>query len=367
MYSFAKISLLNSTLILLLFISCQSTSDNTNQNKDVEKLVVTYSGDADVVQFKMFEGIHQLLTRDSVNRTFKGVFHIPNLNEAIFSYNLIVYKKDASGKMIEQEPESHLVQLNQKVPINPGRRFLWIGEQRNGDFLKNDVLTGTVQTKTVTSELLKGDREITVYTPDVVESNTPHIYFTDGESVEYYANYIDRLITTGKIIPIKLVGIHSSLSNRYQEYVYKEDNELFTNHEQFFYDEVIPDIENEIENWNGKRYIYGFSNGAAFCMHAGLNHRTTFEEIVAFSTADYISPIAQMLGPINFEDEKYPKFYMGAGRYETTIFRDNVKFLETMKDNNLDVEFKEFISGHDSYVWRIEFLEYLERRFKNGG
>jgi len=35
-----------------------------------------------------------------------------------------------------------------------------------------------------------------------------------------------------------------------------------------------------------------------------------------------------------------------------------------MKDNNLDVEFKEFISGHDFYVWRIEFVEYLENNFK---
>lgn len=365
MRSFTKLSILNSIVIFILFISCQSSPNEINQNRVVEKLVVTYSGDADMVQFKMFEGIHQLLKKDSINGIFKGVFDILNLKEAIFSYNIIVHKKDSSGKMIEQQPESQFIQLNQKVPTDTDRRFLWIGENRKGDFLKNDTLTGTMQTKMLTSELLNGSRELTIYTPEIVKPNTPHIYFTDGSDVEYYASYVDKLISTGKIIPIKLIGIHASLSNRYQEYVYKvEDNKLFTNHEQFIYNKVIPDIEKEIQNWNGNRYIYGVSNGAAFCMHAGLNHPTVFEEIIAFSTADYISPIAQMLSPITFTNDKYPRFYMGAGRYETIIFSDNIKFLETMKDKNINVEFKEFISGHDSYVWRIEFLEYLEKRFK---
>ena len=55
---------------------------------------------------------------------------------------------------------------------------------------------------------------------------------------------------------------------------------------------------------------------------------------------------------------------MGAGRYEERIFNDNLEFLEVMKENDIKFDFKEFVSGHDYNVWRIEFLEYLENRFK---
>ncbi len=55
---------------------------------------------------------------------------------------------------------------------------------------------------------------------------------------------------------------------------------------------------------------------------------------------------------------------MGAGRYEEGIFNDNRNFVQKLKANKINVEFKEFVSGHDYNVWRIEFLEYLEKRFK---
>jgi enterochelin esterase-like enzyme len=115
-----------------------------------------------------------------------------------------------------------------------------------------------------------------------------------------------------------------------------------------------------LPNWKGKRYIYGFSNGGAFCMHAGINHPDLFEEIIAFSTADYIT---EFLRPIEFHFEKYPKFYMGAGRYEESIFKENTKFVPKLKSKNIQVEFKEFISGHDYNVWKFEFLTYLKKRF----
>ena len=35
-----------------------------------------------------------------------------------------------------------------------------------------------------------------------------------------------------------------------------------------------------------------------------------------------------------------------------------------MNDNDIQVEFKEFVAGHDYNVWRIEFLDYLESRFQ---
>lgn len=378
-------------LIILLFVilgvSCQSNTDRREESAVNEDLTVIYTGDADVVQFKMFEGLSQVLKQDSVTRDFKGVLDIPNLNEAIFTYEIVVYKKDSLGHMVEFDPNKTLIKLNKNTAVENGERFLWIGNNRNDSYLENEELAGLLITKSITSKFLEDEREITVYTPKEVSSKIPLIYFTDGSVVNRYAPYIDRLISTNKIKPVKLIGIHSSSSNRYKEYVKgSSSNELFRRHQRFFYEEVVNTVENEIENWDGERYLYGVSNGAAFCMHEGINNPDRFEEIIAFSTADYIKnplsllseedlkkieeldpeakeEILQYLKPIEFKFEDYPRFYLGAGRYEESIFKDNLEFLEVMKNNDIQVDFKEFVSGHDYNVWRIEFLEYLETRF----
>lgn len=373
-------------LFVIFSVSCQSNTDRTEQGTVNEKLTISYTGDADVVQFKMFEGLSQVLKQDSVTGDFKGVLEIPNLNEAIFTYEIVIHKKDSLGHMVGFEPNKTLIKLNNNDAIIKGDQFLWIGKNRKDSFLENVELTGSLITKSITSEFL-GEREISVYTPKEVSLIIPHIYFTDGSAVNSFAPYIDHLISSDRIKPVKLIGIHSSLSNRYEEYVKGGDNnELFRRHQQFFY-EVINKIESEIENWGGKRYLFGFSNGAAFCMHEGINNPTKFEEIIAFSTVDYIKnplsllseedlkrieeldseakeEILQYLKPIEFKFEQYPRFYLGAGRYEESIFKDNLEFLEVMNNNGIQVDFKEFVSGHDYNVWRIEFLEYIETRFK---
>jgi enterochelin esterase-like enzyme len=381
-------NLLAIILFVILNVSCQSNTDRTEKDAVNEKLTINYTGDADVVQFKMFEGLSQVLKLDSVTGDFKVIINIPNLNEAIFTYEIVVHKKDSLGHMVELEPNKTLIRLNYNNAIEKGDRFLWIGKSRNDSYVENEELKGSLITERISSEFLEEEREITVYTPKEVSSKIPHIYFTDGSVVNSYAPYIDRLISTNRIKPVKLIGINSSSSNRYEEYVKgSSKNELFRRHQQFFYEEVVNRIETEIENWKGERYLFGFSNGAAFCMHEGINNPTKFEEIIAFSTADYIKnprnllseedlkrietldseakeEILQYLKPIEFKFEQYPRFYMGAGRYEESIFKDNLEFLEVMKENDIKVDFKEFVSGHDYNVWRIEFLEYLETRFK---
>mgnify|MGYP006273043001 CR=1 FL=1 len=381
-------NLLTIIVFVILSFSCQSNTDRTEQETVDEILTISYTGDADVVQFKMFEGLSQVLKQDSANGDFMFVLEIPNLNEAIFTYDIVVHKKDSLGRMVELEPNTTLIKLNDNDAIEKGDQFLWIGKNRKDIFLENVELTGSLITKRITSEFLKEEREITVYTPKEVSSKIPLIYFTDGSVVNSYVPYIEHLISTNRIKPVKLIGIHSSSSNRYEEYVKgSTNNEQFRKHQQFFYEEVVKTIEAEIEKWEGKRYLFGFSNGGAFCMHEGINNPNKFEEIIAFSTADYIKDpksllseedlkrietldteakeeILQYQKPIEFKFEKYPRFYMGAGRYEKSIFKDNLEFLEVMKGNDIEVDFKEFVAGHDYNVWRIEFLEYIETRFK---
>jgi enterochelin esterase-like enzyme len=341
-------------MLMLLLISCQEPQETFEGHllqQDKNMLRVKYRGEADVVQFKMFEG-RSLILGQKADGVFEGELEIPGLEEAIFSYDILVHEKDSSGKMIQIPYE----------PIGEENHFRWIGANRDVNFQKADSISGTMTFPSIKSSHLGQNRSLCIYKPSEISATTPIIYFTDGSSVSSYARYVDQLIQEGKIIPIILCGVYASREQRYEEYVNNGiENPVFEQHEAFFFEEIIAEFETSLENWQGKRYLYGVSNGAAFGMHSGINHPDDFEAVIAFSTVDYISELIQ---PISFEYDNYPQFYMGAGRYEEKTFADNIRFVEKMKNNGISVEFKEFISGHDAYVWQVEFLNYLLDEFK---
>ncbi|MCB0628587.1 MAG: alpha/beta hydrolase-fold protein [Saprospiraceae bacterium] len=338
--------------VILLF-ACrleQGTFTGHQLQSDGQTLTIQYRGEGDVVQFKMFEGLELILSK-TVPGQFEGHLEIPQLDDAIFSYSITIHQQDSNGKMVEIPYQ----------PDNGDYHFRWIGKNRTVPFEKAAALQGTLLDSSITSKFLEEKRGLTIYYPEKISPETPIIYLTDGSEVNAYAPFVDHLITTGTIKPVILVGVHASRENRYFEYVnngIKED--IFERHRDFFFQEVIPEIENGLGNWHGSRYIYGFSNGAAFGMYAGLNHPDLFEEVIAFSTVDYIP---ERLRTISFDYEHYPAFYMRAGRYEEDVFRENTQFVKKMIDHHIEVDFGEFISGHDYYVWQVGFLEYLTAEF----
>ena len=96
-------------------------------------------------------------------------------------------------------------------------------------------------------------------------------------------------------------------------------------------------------------------------MYLGVEQPNLFQSIIAYSTADYISEYGTSI-TLNYDN--YPNFIMGAGRYEADIFMDNSKFVSKLKNNNIEVDFTEFVSGHDAFTWKIEFLNYVVEEFK---
>lgn len=338
-------------LIAILFISCKNESTQKfNSHRLVntnDTLTIEYTGRGDVVHFKMFEGLHLNLSKDGQNR-FVSKLEIPNLDSAIFTYNIIIQEMDSLKKMHE-------------VAYEPRETddFIWIGKHRQDTYIKSQNYMPYISTDTIQSEYLNEPREVTIYRNNSKGNKESIIYLTDGFVVNAYAPYVHKLIEENIIEPITLIGVHSSFSNRYKEYVADGDEEIFTNHKDFFFKEILEQYETELMVKN--RYIYGFSNGAAFAMYCGINYADHFKDVIAFSTADYISEYSKS---IEFKHDNYPYFYLGAGKYEESIYRDNLDFLNKMKSNNLKVEFKSFISGHDYNVWRIEFLKYLETEFR---
>lgn len=340
---------------ILGFVACKPKDKNNYRHELIssgDSLKIVYRGEGDLIEFKMFEGLSCVLEKKS-DGIFEGNLLIENLKESIFSYEITIHNQSKNEK---------LTQLDYKPKEYGENYFLWIGNNRKDNYKKSKELEGSMHTQKINSQFLGETRNLTFYEPKNSNDSIPIFYLVDGQVVEFYAPYIDQLITDKIISPIILVGIHSSKIDRYSEYVDGGvNNELFIKHQNFFNKEVIVEAEKNIRNWKGKRYLFGFSNGAAFCIHAGMNHPELYEEIIAFSTAGYIIELER---PIEFKFSKYPKFYLAAGRYEEIIFIHNKKFVDKLKSKKIDVNFKELIAGHDYNVWKIEFLEYLEKRFK---
>jgi len=326
---------------LLLFQLTKVTDDT---------LEIIYRGEGEAVEFRMLEGLSQTLSKNSQG-VFQGQLKIQDLDNVIFSYYFVIQNREQSGKLIEEE-----IKPNQD---DEDQFYLWVGKKRSAPMPESAELDGNLKTIDFYSDSIGAKRKVTVYSPRKEDENVPIIYLTDGRVVNDYAPYIDWLISKEIIVPVKLVGVHSSKAKRYAEYVNDGQGAMdFSKHESFFVKEILEEIESQIKDWKGNRYIYGFSNSAAFCMYAGINYPKVFKEVIAFSTWGYMAGYTDRN---EFKYSSYPKFYLGAGKYESS--NHSQISMSTLKRQNIDVEFKEFGSGHDYNVWRIEFMEYLKIRF----
>lgn len=338
-------------LLLGLCICCKHYSVSNASHKlssAGDYLKVSYTEKADSVVFKMFDAIELPLTKYGDNQ-FSGEIKIAGLDSAIFSY---VFEAFEMGKDSFEN-------------LNPVRHPLdglsiWIGSKCDASYAESDELAGELIQNTIYSNSLEEDRDITIYTPKEFKDDTPMIYFADGQMVKQYAPYVDNLISENLIRPIMLVGVHSG-GYRSSEYIYQvEKEDRFGLHADFFLKEVAEKIEQDLENWSGDKYLYGVSNGAAFCLYASMIEPKLYKSIIVSSGVGGLYDLYKHIKP---KEQSSPSYYMTAGRYDDLSFKQTKFFAEILKKNNYKVKFKELISGHDYNAWRIEFLVYLEEKF----
>ena len=215
--------------------SCQNLNDT---------LYVKFYGTADAVQFKMFEGLNFMLRRKS-ERFFEGSFVSKDLNNAIFSYDIIAHSLDSSKNYVD---------INYRNSTNGDNFFIFQGKNRKTIFHTSKLIKGKIIRKDIESGYLGETRQLSVYYPPKYDQNVPIFYMTDGSIIDVYASYIDTLIAEKIIKPLILIGVHSSEDHRYDEYVEgNDDNSYFIKHRDFFFDEVLNTIEQDIENWIGEK------------------------------------------------------------------------------------------------------------------
>ncbi len=355
------------TILALSTLSCainknhQGTLNEPKVWNEGDLLHLQVHGETEKVQFKMLEGLQQDFEKVGDGK-FEANINIPQLDSATFGYQILVEKaitKDSIAKVNYPESEE--------------KYFIWEGKgsQKFDNF--NKQLTGSLIDTTIKSQYLKTDRTISIYLPkDHQKAKAlPMIVMMDGQMLKKYAPYVDYLITKKTIQPLVVVGLHSNqgmkkqgkmmLPMRFFEYVVDMRDSLYYAHQNFVLNEAIPYIIKSypVSKKRQDHYAYGVSNGGAFCLQTAIAYPEQFNTVIAFSTVGYVGEFAQK---IDFPDANYPNFYIAYGKYERPSEK-NKKFVDKLKENKLNHQTKELACGHDHYMWKKEFLNYLTKIF----
>jgi len=233
----------------------------------------------------------------------------------------------------------------------------------------------TVISKTLYSENLKEEREITIYLPKGYKSeiDLPTVYSTDGQIItSAYKQGIDSLINNGISPKFILVGVHSNENlvqnsdNAFRNYEYiknwSEESEnlylqkLYNRHLEFFSAEVLQFIEDNfpVSKKSEDRIFYGCSNGAGFGISMSVDKSNLFDNYLCLSMA------GGSYEQTNWPYGKYPNMIFAYGKEEPIPFAiAGDEYHEFLNLKNYKHTFYKFEGGHDRIKWKNEFEKHI--------
>ena len=215
----------------------------------------------------------------------------------------------------------------------------------------------------ITSQALAGKRRVTVYLPqeDLGSSETPVVFFADGQTVGRFSERVHEEIAKGRLPSLILIGLHSCEEIRVGEYVEGIDDGLFAAHEQLFTKEILrwAHSELDIEPKRERCGVFGFSNGGAFAIAMGFRHPEQYGVVIAFSMAGGID---RTLTDADFE-HPFPRFYLSAGNREKPVRNRTRSLAKWLTKNGAQARYTERFGTHDFAHWTAELPEALHWAF----
>jgi enterochelin esterase-like enzyme len=307
-----------------------------------------YRGPAEEVQV-IFSGDFRSLKRVAGSDVWTMAVTLPDLDRAVFSYSF-----DPSLKGRPSQNSS-------------ARSGVWRGAKAPAAAAECLQFKGTLTTREIRSRALGASRKLTVYVPPMHDSNkhNPAIYAADGESVGQFARVLEPLITSGRVRPIILIGVHSGgylgvrdfkkyethKDLRAQEYFPGINPKRFADHESFFIAEVPAWAEKQlgVSSKSKDRCVFGYSNAGRFAVEMGLRHPDVFGHVFAFSVPGN--------GHFDFAagQKEFPRFELAAGTWETIFRKCTVSLDDQLKNRGAAANLSIRVGGHDAALWRDEF------------
>ncbi|KYP81562.1 alpha/beta hydrolase [Ferroacidibacillus organovorans] len=154
---------------------------------------------------------------------------------------------------------------------------------------QNDGLARKVVSHTITSQALNEARDLKVYIPpDGEDTKHPILYCHDGREFFTHgriATIAHRLITSGQLQPMYIVGMAVNPAHRTDDYAYHGVRSAA--YGEFVLNECVPFIENLYAIDQTSRYMAGVSLGAAATLRIVAHDDEAFTKMLLFSGAFY--------------------------------------------------------------------------------
>jgi len=301
-----------------------------------------------------------------------------------------MYRLSPNDPLVEDGPRAAQRQATQQAdPLNPRRWFCdpssstryecasmvelpgapkqpWIARQ-------DGILAGTVSKHRINSEILKNERQVSVYTPAGYHANGRYalmVLFDEGAYLTTVPSptILDNLIAAGKIPPTVAVLVANPGQTRTKELT---PNPQFA---EFLAKELVPWVHAHYTVTNDPRLtvVAGSSFGGIAAVYAGLRHSEIFGNVLCQSGSFWWAPdhadfadfdATTETGWLAKEFIKSPKlklkFWMDAGVFEVDMTGTGGAILEPsrhMRDvllaKGYDVSYHQYASGHDYLNWR---------------
>lgn len=232
------------------------------------------------------------------------------------------------------------------------------------------------------SNKLEQFRSFYVYLPPKYSNKIkyPVVYATDGQilSDSLYFDRMDSLIENKIIKPFVMISVFSNENKvvndflEYRNYEYLKswsnskriDNKnLYNAHFNFFNEELIKYIDEKysISKKFNERYMYGFSNGAAFCLSFSLEKPNLFGNYILPSMYGGDFAINEFLEKKD-STKIMSNYYFSYGSKETQNEILEIKKLE--KEKQIKCTITKFNGGHERVKWADEFISIIIKKMK---
>jgi enterochelin esterase family protein len=250
-----------------------------------------------------------------------------------------------------------------------------------------DVPHGTITEHFYASTVIGDRRNYYVYTPPSYDPRRaqryPVLYLLHGFSDDASgwvragrANVIlDNLIADRRATPMIVVmtlgyGAPEILDGFY--WGRQIDSALFRRNTMRFTDallkEVIPQVERRyyVATTRAGRAIAGLSMGGGQSLYIGLNNPDRFAYIGAFSSVTTLNDQAYSSlypGVTEGINKQLALLWVGVGR-DDFLHRENVRFRNWLRSQNVTFDWVETAGGHTWMVWRRYLTDFLPRLFR---
>ena len=271
---------------------------------------------------------------------------------------------------------------------------IFIVEKEKGDtgdlYSVNDVPHGNVSKVWYDSPTLKMKRRMTVYTPAGYDKGGryPVLYLLHGAggdedawtTLGRAAQIMDNLIARGEAEPMIVVmpngNVDQEAAPGESDLGLVKPNMRLPHTMEGSMEQSFPDIVKFIESnyrvqkKKAGRAIAGLSMGGFHSLHISKQYPDLFDYVGLFSAAiwpdkEASSPIYQdMEGKLKTQFGKHPKLYWIAIGKTDFLYKDNVKYRQTLDEHAYPYEYYESDGGHIWKNWRIYLSKFAPMLFK---